>query len=399
MKARGRLLVTVAALSLLTAGAAGAQQPPPPAPLPVGAGSGILLELESGKILWAKEEAAPRPPASLTKILTALVVLERADLDEAAPITREARSAPGSRTYAEVGWTFSIRDHLWGLLLQSGNDSAIALAQKVGPDGTVAGFMTLANEKARRIGAQSTNFVNPHGYDEPGHLTTARDLALMTVAAMREPTFAEMVAAKTHNVTWGDGNPHTYINHNRLLWRYPGAIGVKTGFTGGAGHGLAAAARRGDATLVSILLASPDHYGETIALLDWAFANLPALRAAPLGVIRPAVRAEGREESALEGLEIVQIDPGKKPASRRASPSLTSAPLLSPLLALAGALGIAALIARRRRSESLAVELERILDAAEADASHPEKTEADASHPEKTGAAASQPETADRRPV
>lgn len=285
------LSIAILVISMLASPVQAAQLPAVPDAPPVGMSAGILVDLETGKVLWGRNERAPQAPASLTKILTALVVLERINLDQQAVITPDARAAPGARTYAEQGWTFSVRELLWGMLLQSGNDAAIALAHRASPDGSVEGFMRLANARAAEMGARDTHFRNPHGYDSPGHLTTARDLALITSAAMREPVFAEMVASRTHRLTWGDGQPHTFFNHNKMLARYPGTVGVKTGFTSAAGHCLASAVTRDGATLVAVVLKSPSHYAESAALYDWAFANLSALRARSTDTIRPAGRA------------------------------------------------------------------------------------------------------------
>lgn len=189
--------------------------------------------------------------------------------------------------YAEEGWRFTMRDLLWGLLLQSGNDAAIALAENASPDGSVEGFMAMANALASRLGADSSNFVNPHGLDAQGQVSTARDLALITQAALENPRFVKMVSTKTHNVAWGDGKPHTFINHNKLLWRYEGTIGVKTGFTNQSGPSLISAVRRDGSTLIAVVLGSGDHYGESIALYDWAFANLDELRASSQDELRP----------------------------------------------------------------------------------------------------------------
>jgi D-alanyl-D-alanine carboxypeptidase (penicillin-binding protein 5/6) len=176
---------------------------------------------------------------------------------------------------------------LWGLLLQSGNDAAVALAETVSPDGTEAGFMKMANQRARELGATGTHFVNPHGMDQPGHQTTAKDLALITAAALHNPTFRQMVSSKTHVVPWGDGQNHLFINHNKMLWRYPGTIGVKTGFTSGAGSCLISAVQRDGHTLIAVVMGSANHYAESTALYDWGFANLDALKQASAYSIRP----------------------------------------------------------------------------------------------------------------
>jgi D-alanyl-D-alanine carboxypeptidase len=269
--------------------------PPPgpdgdPLPAPLGVDEGILVDASNGKVLWALNANQPRPPASLTKILTALVVLERAKLDDTQTITDEAYNAPGANTYAKPGWTYSVEDLLWGLLLVSGNDMAISLAQKVSPDGTVAGFVHLMNEQAAALGATSTLMANPHGMDAPGHVSTARDLALLTMVAMKDPTFAMMVGTLKHSIPWDSGqHSHLLVNHNKFLTLYPGTIGVKTGYTNGSGNSLASEATRDGHTLLAIVLnaKSPAGYNDSKALYDWGFLNFAALEAKATDVIVP----------------------------------------------------------------------------------------------------------------
>ena len=361
MKTPSRIILSLLVLVMSAAPALAQPLPEAPPPPPIGSASGILLDLKTGKILWARDDTVPRSPASLTKIATALVTLELSNLEDQVTITPEARSAPGGRMFAEAGWTFSVKDTLYGLMLQSGNDAAIALAQKLSPDGSIEGFMKIVNERIEELGASSTRLANPHGYDQEGHSTTARDLALITMIAMRNPVFAEIVASKTKDVPWGDGTPHTFINHNKLLWQYDGTVGIKTGFTNGAGHCLASAVTRGDDTLLAILLGSPNHYGETKALYDWAFPALPALRANPVGIVRQVtkVAAAERESSFQHGLEIVQLSEVPQPANFNADPS--SAPLLAPTIALAAALAAGTLITRRRRRPA-AVEVSPMIE-------------------------------------
>lgn len=335
------LLVLAGAVFALPTSVALAGPAPQP---PIGASSGVLVDLESGQVLWAKDHVSVRSPASLTKIMTALVVLENAKLDDTATITPEARAVDGGRMYAEAGWTFTFEDLLWGLLLQSGNDSAVALAQKMGGDGGYPRFIELMNAKAAEIGTNASAFKNPHGLDEVGHVSTARDLALISMAAMKNETFARMVASKTHDVRWGDGTPHTFINHNKLLFRYPGAVGIKTGFTAGAGNSLASAATRDNSTLIAIVLGSPDHYADSIALYDWGFANLQELKSSSNERISPTGKTAAVEEGD-KPLEIVEID---EVAEALPETSSRGYPLLPPLGAFAAAL-VAALAIRRRR--------------------------------------------------
>ncbi|HEX9315612.1 MAG TPA: D-alanyl-D-alanine carboxypeptidase family protein [Actinomycetota bacterium] len=270
--------------------------PPPPGPdgnplpAPLGVDEGILVDASNGKVLWEVNDNQPRPPASLTKILTALVVLQRARLDDTQTVTDEAYNAPGANTYAKPGWTYSVEDMLWGLLLVSGNDMAISLAQRVSPDGTVAGFVQLMNEQAAALGAASTEMVNPHGMDAPGHVSTARDLALLTMVVMKDPTFQTMVGTVQHSIPWDDGqHTHLLVNHNKLLTLYPGTIGVKTGYTNGSGNSLASEATHDGHTLLAIVLnaKSPAGYNDSKALYDWGFLNFDALEARATDVIVP----------------------------------------------------------------------------------------------------------------
>ena len=261
--------------------------PPPgpddnPLPDPLGVTSGILVDPANGTVLWSVNENEPRPPASLTKILTALVVLDRANLGDTVTITQEDYQTDGANTYALPGWTYSVEDLLWGLLLVSGNDMAIALAHAASPDGTVAGFVRLMNADAASLGATSTQMANPHGLDAPGHVSTARDLALLTMVAMRNPTFATMVGTSRHNFPW-DGGVHTHllVNHNKLLTQFPGTIGVKTGYTNDSGNSLASEVTRDGHTLLAVVLdaKSPAGYNDSMAVYNWGFANFDVLEA------------------------------------------------------------------------------------------------------------------------
>ncbi|HEY4937574.1 MAG TPA: D-alanyl-D-alanine carboxypeptidase family protein [Actinomycetota bacterium] len=330
-------------------------QPPPgpdgdPLPGPLGVDEGILVDASNGKVLWAVNASQPRPPASLTKILTALVVLQRAKLDDTQTVTDEAYNAPGANTYAKPGWTYSVEDMLWGLLLVSGNDMAISLAQKVSPDGTVAGFVRLMNEEAAALGATSTVMANPHGMDAPGHVSTARDLALLTMVAMKDPTFATMVGTIKHSIPW-DGGQHTHllINHNKLLGLYPGTIGVKTGYTNGSGNSLASEATRNGHTLLAIVLnaKSPAGYNDSKALYDWGFLNFDALEAKATDVIVPLTAASSVPAGAKKaGVPLAEAAAGVVPSSH---PERDPVPLDDVLLGVVVASVIGAWFLSSRR--------------------------------------------------
>lgn len=339
---------------------AGAAAISPPA---FSAPAGILVDGQSGKVLWSKDERRVRAPASLTKILSALVVLENADLSSKVTITPQARAAEGSRTYAETGWTFTVKDLLYGLLLPSGNDAAIALAQAVSPDGSEDGFMSMVNRRAAELGATDTFFTNPHGLDEPGHVTSARDMALISMTALRNPAFAAIVASEKHAVKWGDGTRRSFRNHNKLLARYPGTIGVKTGFTNQARHTLVSAVQRNGATLVAVTLGSAKQYEDSISLFDWGFRNLRTLEASSHRVIWPPAPArldpvKGETGSSLVGDALRLLGSIGKPSGSPAASGPTGLPVGSAALSsiLGGSLSLLAFgafcIQRRLRRAS-----------------------------------------------
>jgi D-alanyl-D-alanine carboxypeptidase len=337
-----------------------APAPPPgpdgdPVPAPLGVDEGILVDPSNGKVLWAVNANQPRPPASLTKILTALVVLQRAKLDDTQTVTDEAYNAPGANTYAKPGWTYSVEDMLWALLLVSGNDMAISLAQKVSRDGTVAGFVHLMNEQAAALGATSTVMANPHGMDAAGHVSTARDLALLTMVAMKDPTFAKMVGTLKHDIPW-DGGQHSHLlfNHNKFLSLYPGTIGVKTGYTTGSGNSLASEATRGGHTLLAIVLnaKSPAGYNDSKALYDWGFLNFEALEAKATDVIVPLaspslIPAATKKADA----PVAEAAAGTVPASRPAHEALPLDNMLLGVL-VASIIGAWLLSARRGTNDA-----------------------------------------------
>lgn len=334
------LLLLVLMLALAAGGPLAAAEPVPAPPLGETPSAGILVDASSGKVLWSHGEDQLRAPASLTKIMAALVAIERGDLDREVAIAPETLVVEGTKSGAKAGWTFTVRDLLWMTLLNSANDSALALAQAVSEDGTVAGFVEMMNARAAEMGAASTRFRNPHGLDDQGHVSTARDLALITLAAMNNPTFAEIVASPTHEVAWGDGGTHTLVNQNKLLGGYPGALGVKTGYTDEAGRVMISAAQGEHTVLVGVLLKAREPTAGSMALLDWGFENLEALGAQATHRLTPR---EAVVESASHGLKVVEVD--KAPAPARSSPTGL---LVGPLLALIGAVGVARVLRKPR---------------------------------------------------
>ncbi|CAN5806735.1 D-alanyl-D-alanine carboxypeptidase family protein [soil metagenome] len=276
----------VLAASLLAPAASVAQAPQPspaePAvvetsrrPPTIAAAAGILVDASDGSILWEKNSRERRAIASTTKIMTALVALENAELDEM--VTASARAEAVGATDSLVtelelvqGEQLSVEHLLYGLLLPSGSDAAVALAEHVG--GSVEGFAKMMNERARRAGAVDTNFTNADGLDDPGAYSTARDLARITRAAMAHAGFREMVATPRFQIPRASGSPRNVVNRNELLGRLEGATGVKTGNTRNAGRSLVASANRDGEERISVILGSPDPFGESSAVINFGFS-------------------------------------------------------------------------------------------------------------------------------
>jgi serine-type D-Ala-D-Ala carboxypeptidase (penicillin-binding protein 5/6) len=234
----------------------------------------VLMEMRTGKILWAKNRDLPRPPASTAKILTASVTLDRVSLKEVVtvPLTKATTNKSSGISF-QGGERLSIQDLLYALLLESSNEAALALASHAG--GSTAKFVQLMNQKARSVGALRSQFHNSTGLPQRGQVTTARDLALITKAALANPEFRRIVATKSY--PWKSFKWEGVIeNSNELLRTYDGAIGVKTGNTREAGYCLVAAAERGDKTLIAVILGSQEKrvWQDAKSLLDYGFKTV-----------------------------------------------------------------------------------------------------------------------------
>ena len=250
-----------------------------------------VLDTVTGRVLAQRHADQRRAPASTTKIMTALVVLERADLEARVKVSPKAASTLGSSMWLAAGEELTVRDLLYGLLLNSGNDAAVALAESVG--GSVEGFAKLMNEKAQQLGAASTQFKNPHGLDETGHYSTAHDLAVIARAAMANPEFAAIVATRRKVVPW-NGHPEDRAlhSHNRFLWSYEGATGVKTGYTSQAGKCLVASASRDGWSVIAAVLNSGSMYADAGVLLDAAYHSYQVATLVHRGDVVGTVRVE-----------------------------------------------------------------------------------------------------------
>lgn len=230
----------------------------------VSADHAILMDAGTGRVLYEKQADSQSLIASTTKIMTALVVCEQCNVLDRVRIPKEAVGIEGSSMYLQEGEVLTVQELLYGLMLRSGNDAAIALAIYCG--GTVEGFAELMNDKARRLGMENSHFVNPNGLDAPGHYSTARDMARLASYAMDNPIFAQTVSTKTVSI----GN-RSLRNHNKLLWQVEGADGVKTGYTKAAGRILVSSATRQGRRLIAVTMNDPDDWNDHKQLLEKGF--------------------------------------------------------------------------------------------------------------------------------
>lgn len=227
----------------------------------------ILMEASSLRVLYAQNAWETRSIASITKLLTALTAAELCpDLDAPVTVDPAAVGAEGSSMYLAAGEVLPLRHLLYGLLLRSGNDAANAIA--IHCSGSIDAFAQAMNRTAQRLGMAHSHFTNPSGLEQEGHYSCAYDMALCAQNFLAHPLLAEIAATKS--VTLGT---RTIQNHNKLLWSYPGCVGLKTGFTKKAGRTLVSAATRGQTTLIAVTLNDGDDWRDHAALLDYGFSS------------------------------------------------------------------------------------------------------------------------------
>lgn len=266
----------------------------------------ILIDSSTGKILYQKDPDLRLPPASTTKIVTAILTLESGrSLKNLLTVSKTATRVPATKLYLRPGQTLTIEDLLYGLLLSSANDAAVVLAEGIG--GSIDHFAEMMTKKANEIGATNSHFTNPHGLTAPDHYSTARDLALLFRYAMKNATFREIVQTKISSVS-----SHMLVrkrpvarrisvrNHNRLLWNFDGALGGKTGYTLAAQKCFVGAVQRNGVTLIVSILGSRDQWGDTRKLLEYGFDNYQTLKAGT----PPAPRDGSSEQAGMRSDKI-----------------------------------------------------------------------------------------------
>ena len=233
----------------------------------------VVIDRNSNTILIGKNENQKKKMASTTKIMTALVVIEHCNLSDTVEISKKAANTGGSRLGLKTGDNITVYDLLYGLMMRSGNDAAVALAEHVA--GSITDFSNLMNEKAKNLGLSNTHFVTPHGLDEDEHYTTAYELAILSNYAMNNEIFSKIVRTKNYTITI-NGYPKTLTNTNELLGVLNGVYGIKTGFTNGANRCLVTCCKRGDMDIICVVLgADTKKYRTTdsIKLIEYAFHN------------------------------------------------------------------------------------------------------------------------------
>lgn len=268
-----RLLSPVAVLAALSMLSSPVQYPATPEAPELEAGAWIVIDVGTGTSLVEENADEERAMASVTKLMTALVVRQHADIDERIRISDTAAEVGEAEIGLVAGEVWSIRDLLAAVLVRSGNDAAYALAEYVG--GSIEGFADLMNETAAEMGLEHSRFINPHGLDAEGHYTSARDLTVIARAVLQDEVLAQLT--RTGFIRFKpapNGADRIAGNTNLLLNKYPGVVGMKTGYTGAAGRVLVAVLEADGQTFVGVVLGSEDHFADTAALLDYVTARL-----------------------------------------------------------------------------------------------------------------------------
>ncbi|MFZ5633124.1 MAG: D-alanyl-D-alanine carboxypeptidase family protein [Bacillota bacterium] len=236
----------------------------------VTADAAVVMDADTGQVLYAKNPHQPRPIASTTKIMTALLAIECGDLKGVVTVSPRAAGVEGSSIYLRAGERLSLEELLYGALMHSGNDACVAIAEYIA--GREEIFVDWMNYKARLLGLKHTHFSNTNGLPHKEHLSSAYDLATITRHALKNPVFNKIVATRGHAIS-GPWGRRLLSNTNQMLWSYQGANGVKTGTTNAAGQCLVSSASREGRRLIAVVLHSDSRYADSIRLLDYCFAN------------------------------------------------------------------------------------------------------------------------------
>jgi len=258
----------------------------------------VVADARTGEILFAKDENARMPIASTTKILTCLVALENSKLSDSVTVKADSCSVEGSSMYLFEGEKLTVKDLLYGLMLESANDAALCIANHV--SGSVEAFAALMNERAKKLGLTNSHFNNPHGLEDPEHYSTARDMALIWCEAMKNEDFRRIVSTKTYRMDLEDDDGYRYFsNHNKLLKTYDLCIGGKTGFTKTAGRCLISGAAKNGAELVMVTLNAPDDWQDHREMMDYALSLYSSVEVATSGAHKHTIPVVGGKEKSV----------------------------------------------------------------------------------------------------
>ncbi len=236
--------------------------------LDVSARTAVVMDVRTGQVLYDKHMHIKMPPASTTKVLTTIIAIEEANLNEVVRVSRNAAYQEGSSIWLREGEKLTLEELLYGIMLSSANDAAVAVAEHIG--GSVEKFAELMNKRAKEMGALNSNFLNPSGLPCSGHYSTAYDMAKIMSYALKNKMFAHITATKYKTINWAE-NPwdRGLRNHNKLLWSYDGITGGKTGYTRAAGRCLISSACRNNREVVAVVLNCPNDWYECKKLMDY----------------------------------------------------------------------------------------------------------------------------------
>ncbi len=288
MRSRRALVVLCVAVALLVGGPFAVAQPSPanarPGSAPgVTAVEAILVNhTEDNQVLFTRQATIPRAPASLTKVVTALVARDEYDLDDVVVTSPLVLQTGGSDLALEPGMRITVRELLYGLLLKSANDAAMALAAH-DPAG-YEHFIQLMNQKARSLGAYASDFRNPHGLDQIGHVSSARDMAIFTRELLRDRVLVKIAGTRRHTMTW-KGRKRWYDHHHKLLLSNANIVAGKTAFTNNAGHALMTVADSPAGRLIAVVMGSNDQYRDTLSMIEYG-KSVSARQASGGGAVR-----------------------------------------------------------------------------------------------------------------
>lgn len=270
-----------------------------PEPPVVKAKSAIVIDATTGKVLYSKDAEAQRYPASTTKMMSLIVALEYGHLDDLVTASKTAASTEGSSLELTQGEKLKMIDLLYGIMLISGNDATVAVAEHIA--GSVEKFAQLMTEKAHAIGANDTHFANSSGLPDPNHFSTAHDLARIAAYGYKNPLFVEIVSTKHRVIPWaGRDYGRDLYNENRMLWLSEGGNGVKTGYTDAAGRCLVSGAKRNGVQLITVVLDSETMWDDSLALLNFGFSQVTPETMCTEGDILKTIRVKNGKTEAIK---------------------------------------------------------------------------------------------------